>query len=55
MKRNELEEIVRALLLLDVPAEAVVDFIELPLQRVRVKVNGKRFGIYDFQKHTFVD
>lgn len=55
MTRNELEEIVKALLLLDVPSEAVVDFVELPMQRVRVIVNGKQFGIYDFQKHTFVD
>ena len=55
MKRKELEEIVKALLLFDVPDEAVVDFIELPMQRVRVIVNGKQFGIYDFHKHTFVD
>lgn len=55
MKKYELEEIVKALLLFDVPSEAVVDFVELPMQRVSVTVNGAQFGIYDFDRHTFVD
>lgn len=35
--------------------KADVSLIPIAWKRVKVEMNGEYFGIYDFQRHTFVD
>ena len=51
---EELNELVSAIFKL-IEKKADVTLTPVAWKRVKVEMNGEYFGIYDFQRHTFVD
>ena len=49
---EELNELVSAIFKL---IEKKADVTPVAWKKVKVEMNGEYFGIYDFQRHTFVD
>lgn len=51
---EELNELVSAIFKF-IDKKADVSLTPIGWKRVKVEMNGEYFGIYDFQRHTFVD
>lgn len=51
---EELNELISAIFKL-IDKNADVSLTPIAWKRVKVEMNGEYFGIYDFQRHTFVD
>ena len=51
---EELNELVSAIFKM-IEKKADVTLTPVAWKRVKVEMNGEYFGIYDFQRHTFVD
>lgn len=52
---NKQEEIMKAIISLGYPEDTIVITLEIGKDREAVFIDGEVMGIYDFQKHTFVD